>query len=334
MKKIGLSPALRRRQECVRTGSERHWRLAMTAAAVVFVAFSAVLIFHLGDDLSLQWFSNISLCAMPFVAAMACFWRAWGETGRARTPWIFIGASALSWSCGQMIWTYYESFRGNEVPFPSYADLGYLLAVPLLVAGLLLLASGPRLAAGAARTVLDGMVVATSLLLVSWEVVLETVIDAGGDTMFAKAISLSYPVGDIICASVAIVVIARTRVLRGLPMGTLLLLTAGTVLWAFADSGFAYFGQQETYYSGHPIDIGWFGGYLLLALAALSPRRVDSSTELMEAEHSAPVWVFAPYLPVVLAVVAASFREWTQNKLGVFMAWGILALIILVVAHQ
>jgi diguanylate cyclase (GGDEF)-like protein/PAS domain S-box-containing protein len=117
-------------------------------------------------------------------------------------------------------------------------------------------------------------------------------------------------------------------------MGTLLLLTAGTVLWAVADSGFAYFGQQETYYSGHPIDIGWFGGYLLLALAALSPRRVDPATEMIEAEHTAPVWVFAPYVPVVFAVMAASFREWSDSKLGVFMAWGMLVLIILVVAHQ
>ena len=77
-----------------------------------------------------------------------------------------------------MVWTYYESFAGRDVPFPSYADLGYLLAVPLLVTGLLLLSSGPRHAAGVARTVLDGLVVATALLLVSWEVVLNNTLKA------------------------------------------------------------------------------------------------------------------------------------------------------------
>src|SRR3954467_15791574 len=117
-----------------------------------------------------------------------------------------------------MVWTYYESFAGRDVPFPSYADLGYLLAVPLLVTGLLLLSSGPRLAVGVARTVLDGLVVATGLLIVSWQVVLENTFAAGGDTLLARIISLAYPIGDVVCASVAIVVIARTRITRGLPM--------------------------------------------------------------------------------------------------------------------
>src|SRR5205814_5768797 len=204
--------------------------------------------------------------------------------------------------------TYYESFARREVPFPSYADLGYLLAVPLLVAGLLLLSSGPRLAAGVARTVLDGLVVATALLIVSWQVVLEKTVQAGGDTVLAKVISLAYPIGDVVCASVAIVVVARTRTVRGIPMVTLMLLTAGTVSLAVADSGFAFLTLQETYFSGHPIDIGWFGGYLLLALAARSyTRRDPASAVSAEAEHTAPVWVFAPYLPVLLAIIAASY---------------------------
>ena len=304
-------------------------------AAGVGLSWASVLVFHVGSALDRQWFSNLSLCAMPFIAAVVCWHRALRETGKARRPWIFLGAAAFSWSCGQMVWTYYESFVGREVPFPSYADLGYLLAVPLLVAGLLLFSSGPRQAAGVVRTVLDGLVVATGLLLVSWEVVLDATIKAGGDTMLAKVISLSYPIGDVVCASVAIVVIARTRTVRGLPMITLALLAAGTVSLAIADSGFAFLTLRNTYYSGHPIDIGWFGGYLLLALAARSGATGARATEVVaDAEHSAPVWVFAPYVPVVFATIAASYREATQLKLGPFMAWGLLVLIVLVVSHQ
>ena len=319
----------------MQTRPVRRWRIEAGAAITVGILWSAVLVFHIGSPLTRQWFSNISLCAMPFIAAIACFWRAWRERGRSRIPWIFLGAAALSWSCGQMVWTYYESFSGREVPFPSYADLGYLLAVPLLVTGLLLLSSGPRQAAGMARTVLDGLVVAMALLLVSWEVVLDATIKAGGDTLLEQVISLAYPIGDVVCASVAIVVIARTRTARGLPMVTLMLLTAGTISLAVADSGFAFLTLQDTYFSGHPIDIGWFGGYLLLALAARSHQRTRVEAKVTtDAEHTLPVWVFAPYLPVVLAIVAASYREYTQQKLGMFMAWGLLVLIVLVVIHQ
>src|SRR6476661_1442584 len=169
-------------------------------AGVLGCAWASVLIFKVGTTLQRQWFSNLSLCAMPLIAAICCLWRAWHESGRDRRPWIFIGLAAFSWSCGQMVWTYYESFAGREVPFPSYADLGYLLTVPLLVIGLVLMGSGGRQAAGIARTVLDGLVVATALLLVSWEVVLDATIKAGGDTPLAQAISLAYPIGDIVCA--------------------------------------------------------------------------------------------------------------------------------------
>ena len=246
-----------------------------------------------------------------------------------------MGGAAISWACGQSIWTYYESFEGRDVPFPSYADLGYLGAVPLLVVGLMLLSSVGRQAVGVARTVLDGLVVATGLLIVSWQVVLEKTFQAGGDTLLAQVISLAYPIGDIVCGSVAIVVIARTRNVRGLGMASLYLLAAGTVSFAVGDSGFTFLTLKETYFSGHPIDIGWFCGYLLLALAARAYLRDSSQPEAPEAEeHRAPVGVFAPYIPVLLAIAAASYREFTENKLGIFLAWAMLILIVLVVVHQ
>src|SRR6266436_175158 len=90
-------------------------RLGGALAAALGCAWASILIFHVGSSLTRQWFSNLSLCAMPLIAALFCFWRAWRESGRARRPWIFLGAAAFSWSCGQMIWTYYESFNGREV---------------------------------------------------------------------------------------------------------------------------------------------------------------------------------------------------------------------------
>ena len=53
--------------------------------------------------------------------------------------------------------------QGREVPFPSAADGLYLLAVPLLAAGLLALPGSPTGAAGRLRLVLDGLVVAAPL---------------------------------------------------------------------------------------------------------------------------------------------------------------------------
>jgi hypothetical protein len=63
--------------------------------------------------------------------------------GVHRRTWIFLACASISWGVGQVIWTWYES-SGREVPFPSYADVGYL-GLPLLAAiGLLSLRAQRR----------------------------------------------------------------------------------------------------------------------------------------------------------------------------------------------
>ena len=52
-----------------------------------------------------------------------------GVTGGRSTYGECLGV--LSWGLGQAGWVYLESFRGDEVPFPSQADLGYLGMVAL-----------------------------------------------------------------------------------------------------------------------------------------------------------------------------------------------------------
>ena len=72
--------------------------------------------------------------------------------------------------------------RGVDVPFPSVADIGYLGLPPLAAAGLLFLPQSAQSLAGRARTILDGLMVASSLLLVSWVRCSAPLIDAGGDS--------------------------------------------------------------------------------------------------------------------------------------------------------
>jgi hypothetical protein len=76
-------------------------------------------------------------------AAVACFFAAAHVSSRSMR-WVLLGASAFSWAAGEGVWTYYDLIRGVQVPFPSLADVGFLAAVPLAVAGLLLFPSTPR----------------------------------------------------------------------------------------------------------------------------------------------------------------------------------------------
>ena len=93
--------------------------------------------------------------------------------GATRRFWFLLGAAAGSWGCGQAVWTWYESILGREVPFPSPADIGYLGMPVLATAALLSLPLAAPTLAGRARTILDGLTVAASLLVCSWVLVLE-----------------------------------------------------------------------------------------------------------------------------------------------------------------
>ena len=181
-----------------------------------------------------------------------------------------------------MIWTWYES-SGREVPFPSYADVGYL-GLPLLAAiGLLSLPSATQSLAGRIRTVIDGMMIAGAVLLCSWVLVLDKVYAAGGDGIVPTLISLAYPVGDVVLITMALYVLLRGRARsdRVFPMW---MIVFGLSAFAVADSGFAYLGATGQYGSGSVIDIGWFVCFVAIMLAGLRPPMVvpDSRVELKD----------------------------------------------------
>src|SRR2546430_5241550 len=96
-------------------------------------------------------------------------------SGRMRLVWGLLGASALSWGIGEVIWSVIEVGQGRAVPVPSAADSGYLLAIPLAVAGVLAFPSAPSRISTRAQAVLDGAIVALSLIFVSWSFGLQSV---------------------------------------------------------------------------------------------------------------------------------------------------------------
>jgi hypothetical protein len=218
--------------------------------------------------------SNVGLTVMPLVAAVQCWRQARGlSTGRLRRGWLLMGGSSLAWGLGMVVWTAYESIGGRDVPFPSLADVGYLATVPLAVAAVLIFPTAPQRRAAQARTVVDGLVIGASLLIVSWILALGPVVRGGGDGPLAAAIAVAYPLGDVIVATIVLFAIARSRF--GSPLGriTLLLLCGGLLAAAVSDSGFSYLALQNTYASGNRIDLGWFLGYLLVFLAARQTPR-------------------------------------------------------------
>ena len=276
--------------------------------------------------------SNLGLITAAGVAAISCALAGRRSIDGSRRAWFLFGASCASWGLGQTTWTVYETVLGRTVPFPSLADIGYLSAVPLAVAALFSMPSTTRGSASRVRMVLDGLVTASSLMVVSWALVLGALFHADGQKLLQLVISLAYPVGDVVMVTMALAYISQCRRADGAPMGNLVLISAALMSLAVADSGFTYLTTKGLYQSGHPIDSGWFIGFSLLFLASRSQRRFHGHSAADEIPRRAAA--ATPYLAVLGAIAAAGALQIFGGSIEAFVVWDLVVTMLLLVARQ
>jgi PAS domain S-box-containing protein len=282
----------------------RGWRaftLAATGAAVVSVAFIVWTTLRIGGDAITIGVDDIGEAVAAMTAAVSCGLAALRTSNRTRIAWGFFAASALSWGIGEVVWSIYEVAMGVSVPFPSGADVGFLLSIPLAVAGVFAFTSAPSRLTTRGEALLAGTIVALSLLFVAWALGLSRVYDMSTASPPARLIGLAYPAGDIVTITVLVLALRRARRTE---LGSMLLLLGGLASAAFADSAFAYLTASGNYGSiGSLLDAGWVIGYLMIALAPLWPA---SDNEKVAAEGPIGLWQMAlPWVAVAAAAVTA-----------------------------
>ena len=315
-----------------RSDARKVFLAAAVLAGAVTVAFTLSLLFGIGGAVAERVVSDLALCVAAYAAAVSCALRSLRESGRMQWSWLLIACGTASWGLGQTVWTWYECVRDVEVPFPSLADVGYLGMPVFTAAGLLVVPLAAQSAANRARSVLDGLMVAGGLLLISYMLLLGSLIQAGADSLLGLVISLAYPVSDVVIVTIVLYIFARDRQRHSARM-PLLLVGAGLLTFSISDSGFAYLTMVGAYSSGAVIDAGWFAGFLLLALAGLRPSPADEDV-VEETSAAGAVGILLPYL-VVLGTVAIGAIDSLRGRNGsMFVYWGRSLLILLMVGRQ
>ena len=282
----------------------RGWRaftIAAAAAAVLSAAFVTWTALRLGGDQATVAVDDIGEAVAALIAAASCGLAAARTSNRTRLAWAFFAASAVSWGIGEVVWSIYEVGMGVSVPFPSAADAGFLLAIPLAVAGVFAFTSAPGRLATRGEALLTGAIIALSLLFVAWALGLGKVYDMSTASPPVRLIGLAYPIGDIITITVLVLALRRARRSE---LGSMFLLLGGLAAAALADSAFAYLTASGAYGTiGSLLDAGWVIGYLMIALAPIWPA---TDKETVRAEGPIELWQLAlPWAAVVAAAVTA-----------------------------
>lgn len=155
-----------------------------------------------------------------------------------RGPWYLMAAGVALWAGGDAAWAFLVHVAGVE-PFPSVADVLYLLAYPLLAAALLMLGRR-RGAPWNASAMLDALIVATIAGLVLWVAyIVPTWTDPEG-SLLARLVGIAYPVADVMLVSQLVhlggVRRGRTGPIRLLALAFVVMLVADVLFQASAYS--------------------------------------------------------------------------------------------------
>lgn len=301
---------------------------ASIVAGLTTLVFLLWMIVVIGGPRLTDGVDDVGELVAALVAGVACLVAA-GHVSSRRSRWVLLGASSFAWAVGEAVWTYYDLIRSVQVPFPSLADVGFLAAVPLAIAGLLLFPSSPHRAADRVLGILDGCIIAGSILFASWATVLSPLFHAHHDSALKQTLSLAYPSSDVVMVSLVIILFARAGKQN---RGSLTLVMAGMVAFAVADTAFTYLTEVNNYGNGTFLDTGWVAGYLLIGLGAI--RAVYApSTERAEPQVTT-LSLVAPYVPVLAVLSVTSVELLLGHRLG-GVAWiMVFALAILVLGRQ
>lgn len=300
------------------------WSLLTVAVSALCVVW---LLGGWGGPATTQFVSEMAFATLGVFAALAAAQSARLAAGRRRTALLCLTAGLAGWVFADLYLAYHRLVLSVWVPFPSPADVGYIV-LPAMVCLTLLLLPVRQPGQSSIRMVLDGVIVAGSVLLTAWVLVLRDLFAAADISAPAFAVSLAYPLLDLITVTVAILVLARARADQ---RAVITLLLAGIGFMAASNNVLFHVMANGGYTRGDRLDIGWVLALTCFALAAVAACRTPSA-EPVAAEIPAGYSAWLPYIPLLLSgVVCTSFLIDADTALVMTLAVG---LVIAVLARQ
>ena len=268
-------------------------------------------------------YQAVSVPSLVFAAACAGY-AARHSVGRHRFGWLALVLALLGCVGGQIIWAVYDVRSDLEhASNPAAAEVVFSLYPIGAMAALVLLSRTSRRTPR--RLVLDGLIVATSLFVISWVFVLDKQLreDSG-----SRLVTLGQVFADITLATTAILILSRAH---SIDWPSMRLLAGGIATIAFADIVMVFETGFGSYHDSDPADVARLTGMGMLALGALSsvtesPAAPSRNDELLSRTRQ---WL--PYLPLlVAAAVGLSHAVGFMVHGPMLAALGVLVVAVLV----
>jgi diguanylate cyclase (GGDEF)-like protein len=253
----------------------------------------------------------VSVLCLVFTAACVGYAARFATERRRRFGWLALVTGLLGWAVGEVIWSVYEVRPEFEhAAHPAAAEVVLLLYPVGAIASLALLADPFH---RSWQLVLDGVIVASSLFVVSWVFVISKLIREGSSS---EPTTLAHIFADVVVITTALVMLSRARPGR---RPSLNVLAGGIATIGIADIVIVFQTGVGSYHTGDLVDLTRVAGLGMVALAGLSSVN-ESPTKPPQSVITSRVRLWLPYLPLLLAAAIGLGRAVDEIKHGPLLA--------------
>jgi len=251
----------------------RDFRIAYLLCLITAIGLTVVYAFQSFYPDFMYTFSNVVPLTIAGLAVLSSFFalRKYWDNIRSQLSkiWLCFTLGMCLWFLGELGWAIYTMVLNIEVPYPSIADIFWLIGyVPMFIA-LLLYIRIIQPAISARMFLASGTIVACVSVAAFPPLMLPVLADTSQQDIVTLGISLAYPGLDLALfleAILGLLVFTVTR-LKGRVGMAWHFMNAAILSNVVADMAFSYTTMEGTYYNGHPLELLFHVGYLLFALA-------------------------------------------------------------------
>lgn len=244
-------------------------------ALIIAAIFNLWVIFFYNSDNKFQ-ISDIAFILLNALSVWTVFLAARftkPESSQKSLAWYLIASAQLLFVIGDVIWYVFEGILFIE-PYPSLADLFYMLYYPVILVGIFIF---PRIKTSKfeyKKSTIDFLLTLLSAGLVSWFFLLSPASSGlEQESFLVKFLSIAYPAADLVLLLMLLILIYNYP--RGREHGALFFLILSILVQIISDVIFSYQSLIDSYISGSWVDCGWLFGYLFLGLAGITQIQVE-----------------------------------------------------------
>ena len=228
-------------------------------------AYWAILYFQGTKEQGVNHYYQVAEGFIPFLGGIVGIYKArrWGLfKSKLGAALCYISLGIFSWGIGQMLWSvYYNLMQHTEVPYPSLADVGFVLAIPFWSIGIYYLskATGAHFSLKHLRGKIILFVIPILATLASYYL-LYVVARGGSISLDGDRLKLffdfAYPIGDLLILTLSLLIYGLSfSYLGGKYKISILSIILGFIVMYIADFSFSYTTTNLTYFNGHWVDI-------------------------------------------------------------------------------